>query len=123
MNDELTKTNAKWSSPNTTDEQKAAVIEELQNTFIYNAGTGELTRKKPKGRRPSVNGRRSQYVEFGRNRITAAQVCWAIQYSLPTPPKIYHLDGDKTNLKLENLHYKRPAKQPTTKEKKELENA
>ena len=113
MNDELTTTQttsrrAALASPDMSEEQKMALLEELNATFSYDAATGELRRKKPKGRKP--NGKRlSQYVEFqGRKRLTASQIVWAIQYSIPTPRKIYHLDGDKTNLKLENLHYKRP---------------
>jgi hypothetical protein len=90
------------------EEQKSALLEELNATFEYDAAAGELRRKKPKGRKPNGK-RRSQYVEFrGRKRVTASQVVWAMQYSIPTPPKIYHLDNDRTNLKLENLHYKRP---------------
>ena len=128
MNDELTTTQltsrrAALASTDMSEDQKSALLEELNATFEYDAAAGELRRKKPKGRKP--NGKRlSQYVEFrGRKRLTASQVVWAIQYSIPTPRKIYHLDGDKTNLKLANLHYKRPPqKRDKETQESELEN-
>jgi hypothetical protein len=40
--------------------------------------------------------------------VQGAEVAWSLVYGEPVPKKIYYVDGNPLNLKLDNLTYENP---------------
>jgi hypothetical protein len=89
---------------------KDILMQKLVEEFSYDPTNGIISRKKAKGRKPPESGRMCRYISFNGGRITTAQVAWCLSYGCPVPPRVYFLDNNPTNLKLENLHYQQPKK-------------
>jgi hypothetical protein len=83
-------------------------FEAAKAEFEYNPAKGLLTRnRKTRGRSPSKS---ASTVQIAGERYSVGRVCWLLGWGAdgpPVPTRIGLIDGDKTNLKLENLTYQR----------------
>ena len=84
-------------------------VQTLKRIFDYDPATGVLFRKQNTPGPRLRNGRRkTTCVWIDGTRVQGAEVAWSLVYGEPVPKKIYYVDGNPLNLKLDNLTYENP---------------